>query len=148
MICGENSNPLAVYASAVAYPTFHVASWPQHFSPDLEMPPVIEMVSRGLAYSLKAFVLNSVGTISAEMLEDYGDDQTLPFLRSAAAQGRAGIVGPDGATVALAADRKEQLVVAEVDPGAVLAPKFVHDFAGHYNRPELFSHLFAETDQG
>ena len=52
LICGENST-LAQYASARAYPTVHVASWPQHFSPDLAMQPVIEIVGPALAYTLK-----------------------------------------------------------------------------------------------
>ena len=57
LLCGENSNPLAQYATACSYPTVHVASWPQHFGPELQMQPVIELVSRGLAYSLKVFVM-------------------------------------------------------------------------------------------
>jgi hypothetical protein len=39
-------------AAARAYPTVHVASWPQHFSPSLEMQPVIVLVSKALAYSV------------------------------------------------------------------------------------------------
>ncbi len=144
LICGENSNPLAIYGSAVAYPTIHVASWPQHFSPELEMQPVIEMVSRSVAYTLKAFVVNAVMTIGPEMLEAYGDESTLPFLTSAEAGGRASVVGPGGQIIAEGEPGREQLVIAEIDPGAVLAPKFVHDFAGHYNRPDLFAHLFED----
>jgi aliphatic nitrilase len=146
LICGENSNPLAVYASAVAYPTVHVASWPQHFSPELQMGPVIELVSRGLAYTLKAFTLNAVTTVCEEMIEAYGDEATLPFLRSAEAGGRASIVAPSGTLIARAEDPSEQLVFADVDLDAVIVPKFVHDTAGHYNRPELFAHLLAGSD--
>jgi aliphatic nitrilase len=32
----------------------------------------------------------------------------------------------------------EELVVADVDPEALLSKRLVHDFAGHYNRPDLF----------
>lgn len=141
LICGENSNPLAQYATARAYPTVHVASWPQHFSPELEMQPVIEMVSRALAYSLKVFVVNAVTAIGEEMIEAYGDERTTPFLRSDEARGRASIVAPSGRIVEEAKDFTEQLVLADVDPADVIIPKFVHDTAGHYNRPELFSHL-------
>ena len=144
LICGENSNPLAQYSTACAYPTLHVASWPQHFSPDLAMQPVIELVGPALAYTLKAFVINSVTTISDRMEEAYGTDTTRAFLSDAASGGRASVVGPGGQTVAEADGDDEQLVFAEIDPDAVIAPKFVHDTAGHYNRPELFAHLFAE----
>jgi nitrilase len=142
LICGENSNPLAQYATARAYPTVHVASWPQHFSPALEMQPVIELVSKALAYTLKSFVINSVTTIGPEMLEAYGDAANADFLASDAARGRASIVAPSGEILAIADSHDEQLVYADVDPDDVIVPKFVHDYAGHYNRPELFAHLF------
>jgi nitrilase len=142
LICGENSNPLAQYATACAYPTVHVASWPQHFSPELPMQPVIELASRGLAYSLKVFVINAVTAIGEGMIDAYGDERTTPFLRSDEARGRASIVAPSGDILAEADGFGEQLVLADVDPSDVIIPKFVHDTAGHYNRPELFSHLF------
>jgi nitrilase len=143
LICGENSNPLAQYATARSYPTVHVASWPQHFSRELRMQPVIELVSRGLAYSLKVFVMNAVTRIGEEMIEAYGDEENIPFLRSDDARGRASIVAPSGEIIAEADGFGEQLVLADIDPADVIIPKFVHDTAGHYNRPELFSHLFA-----
>lgn len=145
LICGENSNPLAQYATACSYPTVHVASWPQHFSPELQMQPVIELVSRGLAYSLKVFVMNAVTAIGEEMIDAYGDERITPFLRSDEARGRASIVAPSGEIVAQADGFGEQLVLADVDPSDVIIPKFVQDTAGHYNRPELFSHLFTQA---
>jgi nitrilase len=108
------------------------------------MQPVIELVGPALAYTLKAFVINSVTTISDRMEEAYGTDTTRTFLSDAASGGRASIVGPGGQTLAEADGDEEQLVFADIDPDAVIAPKFVHDTAGHYNRPELFAHLFPE----
>jgi nitrilase len=142
LICGENSNPLAQYAAARAYPTVHVAAWPQHFSPWLEMQPIIELVSKALAYSLKCFVLNSVSTIGPEMLDAYGDDATLEFLSSDVARGRACVVAPSGEIICRAESSSEQILFADIETDDVLGPKFVHDTAGHYNRPELFAHLF------
>lgn len=141
LICGENSNPLAQYATACSYPTVHVAAWPQHFSPELELQPVTEIVSRGLAYTLKAYVLNAMTTISEEMIDAYGTEDTVAFLRSAAAGGRASVVGPGGQVLATRQDDGEGLLIADLDPDAVIVPKFVHDFAGHYNRPDLFAPL-------
>ena len=102
LICGENSHPLAQYASARAYPTVHVSSWPQHFSPELEIGHAIGTVSAGLAYSLKCFVVNAVSTISPEMIEAYGQDEAGEFLRSPVARARASIVGPGGRVIAAA----------------------------------------------
>lgn len=144
LICGENSNPLAQYGTARGYPTVHVASWPQHFSPALNMQPVIELVSKALAYSLKCFVLNAVTTISSEMLDAYGDTATEAFLGSDAARGRASIVSPAGLLCASASSDDEQIIYADIDPEDVIGPKFVQDTAGHYNRPELFAHLFVD----
>jgi aliphatic nitrilase len=140
LICGENSNPLAQYAAARAYPTVHVAAWPQHFSPAVPMDPVIDLVSRGLAYSLKCFVVNAVTTISDAMIAAYGEGLE-DFLRSPEAGGRASIVAPDGRVIARATDATPQIVYADIDVDDVIIPRFIQDTAGHYNRPELFRDL-------
>lgn len=146
LICGENSNPLAQYASVRAYPSVHVASWPSHFNPMVPMQSVVEMVSKSLAYTLRCFVLNSVATISVEMIDAYGSDASRDWLASPEAGGRSSIITPAGTTCAEADGATEQLVSADVDPDDVIIPKFVHDFAGHYNRPELFAHLFTRDE--
>jgi nitrilase len=146
LICGENSNPLAQYATARAYPTVHVAAWPQHFSPSLAMQPVIELVSKAVAYSLKCFVLNSVSTIGPEMLDAYGTDMTSEFLTSDVARGRASVVAPSGEIITAADGFEEQILFADIETDDVIGAKFVHDIAGHYNRPELFAHLL-DADQ-
>ena len=145
LICGENSNPLAQYAAAVAYPVVHIASWPQHFSPNLDMAAVIPMVSRGLAYSLKTHVANSATLVSPEMVNAYGA-QFEEFLT--AVDARSSIVGPSGDILAIAETGAEQIVHAEVSARDLIVPKFVHDVAGHYNRPELFVHLFGSELRG
>jgi nitrilase len=142
LICGENSHPLAQYATGRAYPTVHVASWPQHFSPELGMREPIRIASRGLAYSLKCFVVNAVTTISDEMREAYGYDGADTYLSGADSSGRASVVAPWGEILAEAPDDEEQLVVADIDPTDVVIPKMVHDVAGHYDRPDLYRSLF------
>lgn len=141
LICGENSNPLSQYAALRDYPVVHVASWPQHFSPEVPMQPVIDLVSAGLAYSLKAFVMNAVSTVSPEMLDLYGREPGGEFLAEPGSRGRASILAPTGQVIASAPSDDEQLVLADIDPDALIIPKFVHDYAGHYNRPDLFRHL-------
>lgn len=144
LICGENSNPLAQYAAACAYPSVHIAAWPQHFSPAVPMDPVIDLVSRGFAYSLKCYVVNAVTTISPEMIEAYGAGSEA-FLRSADAGGRASIVAPTGEVIARAVDHTPQLVVADIDVEDVIVPRFIQDTAGHYNRPEIFRDLLEDS---
>lgn len=139
LICGENSHPMAQYVSALAYPTVHVAAWPQHFSPELAMREAIRVASRGLAYSLKCFVINAVTTISEEMISAYGVDGLEDYLRDDASSGRASIIGPAGDVLAEATGDDEQLVTVDVDPTAVVIPKMIHDVAGHYDRPDLWA---------
>lgn len=142
LICGENSHPIAQYVTALAYPMVHVASWPQHFSPELAMREAIRVASRGLAYSLKCFVLNAVSPISDVMVDAYGYGGADEFLRDPEASGRASVVAPWGEILAEADDDTEQLVVVDIEPSAVLVPKMVHDVAGHYDRPDLWRTLF------
>ena len=142
LICGENSNPLSQYAAICEYPVVHVASWPQHFSAGVPMQPVIRLVSAALAYSMKSFVMNAVSTVSAEMVAAYGSLPGAEFLSSPLSRGRASVVSPTGQVLAEAQDDSEQLVYADIDTENVIIPKIVHDYAGHYNRPDLFAHLF------
>jgi aliphatic nitrilase len=106
------------------------------------MQPVISLVSAALAYSMKSFVINAVSTVSAEMVAAYGSLPGGEFLKSPFSKGRASVVSPTGQVLAEAQDDSEQLVYADIDTETVIIPKIVHDYAGHYNRPDLFAHLF------
>jgi aliphatic nitrilase len=143
LICGENSNPLSQYAIALDYPVIHVASWPAHFSPGFLMQDVVALVSRALAYSLKTFVINSVAVVDDSLIEAYGMDVAARnFLQEARTKGGASIIGPGGQFLAGPMEAGEGILYADVRTDDVIIPKFVHDYAGHYNRPELFAPLF------
>jgi nitrilase len=138
LVCGENGNPLAVYALMRHYPVVHAASWPAFVSPVGRLAEIIPVVTRGLAYTMGCFVVNATGVLTAEMIAAYeaGPDERA-FLDSIAGQGHASIVGPTGRilTEPLAG---EGLVVARVDLDDVVIPKIASDYAGHYNRPDVF----------
>jgi nitrilase len=143
LICGENSNPLYQYALGLDYPIIHVASWPAHFGPALLMQDVVSLVTRGFAYSLKCFVINSVAVVDRTLIDAYGTDPDLRgYLEEAKQRGGACIVGPGGQILAGPMPAGEGILYADVSPDDVIVPKFIHDFAGHYNRPELFAPLF------
>jgi nitrilase len=57
------------------------------------------------------------------------------------------VVAPSGEILTDAGGFEEQLVFAEVDVSDVIIPKFVHDTAGHYNRPELFQDLLSRQER-
>jgi nitrilase len=143
LICGENSNPLYQYALALHYPVVHIASWPAHFGPALLMQEVVALVTRGLAYSLKCFVINSVAVVDDNLLEAYGTEPSVrAYLEDARQRGGASIIGPSGQIVAGPMAAGEGILYADICANDVIVPKFIHDFAGHYNRPELFTSLF------
>jgi aliphatic nitrilase len=140
LICGENSNPLAQFAVAVDYPVVHVASWPAHFSPTSDMEDSSILAARSLAYQLKAFVISSCAVVTDELIEAYDpspkDRAQLEKLKDV---GGTCIAGPRGKLVAGPMGPGEGILYCDVDTQDVIIPKLIHDFAGHYNRPDIFS---------
>jgi nitrilase len=149
LICGENSNPLGVYAAVLHYPLVHVASWPLYFAPPLPMSEAILTATRGLAYSLKCFVINSVSRVPQAYIDAVaGTSEWRTFLgEQRARKTGATILDPLGRVIADGSGKDEDLLFADVDLEDVIIPKFVHDFAGHYNRPELFAPLFGDESR-
>jgi nitrilase len=147
LICGENSNPLGQYAAALAYPVVHVASWPSFFATPWPMHDAVRIASAGIAYSLKCFVVSSVTRISEAFIDAVKTDERLAaYLQEQRALcWGALIVNPNGAVIASGDGSRNDLLFADIDLDEVLIPKFVQDFAGHYNRPELFAPLFANV---
>jgi nitrilase len=139
LLCGENSNPLAAYALALDYPVVHVAAWPAHFSLAVRMQDSIMAASRGLAYTLKAFVINSCSIVTDDLIDAYGvtgeDRDCLIELKDS---GAASIIGPMGQVLAGPMGPGEGILYCDVDTQDLIIPKMIHDFAGHYNQPELF----------
>jgi aliphatic nitrilase len=142
LICGENSNPLAVFAMAAQNTQIHVASWPNHFSRnEHSMADAITFATRSLSYKCSCFVLNACGIVSPEMLEELpyaeGDRE---FLEEAGHGGGSSIIGADSMVVAgpMPGD-EEGMLVADVDLVDCVRAKLVHDYSGHYNRADVFS---------
>lgn len=138
LMCGENSNPLAAYALDAQGANVHVASWPSHFQIGANISDIVQMVTRALAYQMKVFIINAVSVINEQMLNE------LPVTQAhrdyMAGQGRgSSIVGPSGEFLAGPMGSEEGILYADVDRDALVSPKIVQDFAGHYNRFDLLS---------
>lgn len=138
LMCGENSNALATYALDAQGANIHVASWPSHFQLGANISDIVQMVTRALAYQMKAFVINAVSTINEEMLCSLpATDRHRAYMVE---QGRgSSIIGPSGAFLAGPMGNEEGILYADVDQGDLISPKIVQDFAGHYNRFDLLS---------
>ncbi|KAF2175284.1 nitrilase/cyanide hydratase and apolipo protein N-acyltransferase [Zopfia rhizophila CBS 207.26] len=148
LICGENGNPLAQYSLSLDYPTVHVASWPSHFCPGQELRHAIQVASCGFANSLCCFVINSVAVVADDAIEAYGINQELrEYLQNEKTKRRATIIGPGGFTAAGPLEQPaEGILYADVNFKNIIMSKYIIDYAGHYNRPELFAHHFKKYD--
>ena len=97
----------------------------------------------------KAFVVSACGTVdehAIERLQVNGDQEAL--LRSEEFCGGSSVVAPDSSIVAGPLGREEDILYADLDLEIGVRMKLRHDFAGHYNRPDVFQlrvHL-ATTD--
>jgi len=144
LMCGENSNALATYALDAQGTNVHVASWPSHFQLGADLSNIVQMVSRALAYQMKAFVINAVSTINEEMLKQLPVTELHRSYMSKQGRGSS-IVGPSGDFLAEPMGSEEGILYASVSLADLVSPKVVQDFAGHYNRFDLLSLSLTRT---
>ena len=144
LICGENGNPLAQYSLSLDYPVVHVASWPPHFGPGSDVQGASNLFTSGLATSLACYVINSVAVVGEDIIAKYAlDEETRDLLRDQMQKSRGSIIGPGGRVLAGPLSVGEGILYADVNLDDLIKLKYGVDYAGHYNRPELFAHHFA-----
>ncbi len=158
LICGENSNPLAIFALAAQGAQIHVASWPSHFSRNEHcMVDAVTFATRSLSYKCSCFVLNACATISDEMRERLPyTEEDRAFLDNAENGGGSSIIGANSMVLAgPMSGAEEGLLVADIDLEDCIRAKLVHDYSGHYNRPDVFTltvntavPVYLQTSQG
>ncbi|MDA8074857.1 MAG: hypothetical protein M0Z40_06450 [Actinomycetota bacterium] len=140
LICGENSNPLAISALTMQYTRVHVMSWPSHFpTSGAPMRQRVLVDSQAFAQMTKAFVVSACGTVDEHAIERLQvDEHHEALLRSDEFCGGSTIVAPDSSVVAGPLGREEDILFADLDLEVGVRMKLRHDFAGHYNRPDVF----------
>lgn len=140
LICGENSNPLAIFALTAQYPLVHVQSWPNHF-PTFGDPlrNRVMIDSQAFAQMSKAWVVASCGTVDDLTVERLqlspGQEE---IIRDPSFCGGSVIVNPMSQVVAGPLGAEEAILYADMDLELGIRMKLRHDFAGHYNRPDVF----------
>lgn len=141
LICAENFNPLLVFTAMAQYAVVHAALWPSHFNTtSAPMRDVILSASRAIAFQSGCYVLSAAGTPDPESIHRVGRDETdFEWLRDARNLGGSCIVGPNGDVLAGPAGPEEVVLTAELDLDKLVGRRLVHDFAGHYNRADIFS---------
>lgn len=138
LICGENSNPLAVFALAAEGTRIHAMSWPSY----LGRAPLgnrVSVDSQAFAQMSKAFVVSACGVIdrgTINKLELNAEDKKL--LCEPGRCGGSVIVAPNSCIIAGPLGAEEGILYAECDVEIGIQMKLRHDFAGHYNRPDIF----------
>ena len=140
LICGENSNPLAVFALTAEGTRIHVMSWPNHFPVSGDpLKNRVAVDSQAFAQMSKAFVISACGTVDErmiEMLEPSAEAER--FLRSPDCCGGSVIVAPNSRILAGPMGAEEGILYADCNLELGVLMKLRHDFAGHYNRPDIF----------
>lgn len=138
LICGENSNPLAVFALTAEGTRIHVMSWPSY----LGRAPLgnrVSVDSQAFAQMSKAFVVSACGVIDQGMIDRLelaaGEEK---LLREPGRCGGSVIVAPNSRIIAGPLGAGEGILYAECDTETSIQMKLRHDFAGHYNRPDIF----------
>jgi aliphatic nitrilase len=140
LICGENSNPLAIFALTAQYPLVHVQSWPNHF-PTFGDPlrNRVMIDSQAFAQMSKAWVVAACGTIddlTVEKLQLTKEQEEI--IRNPDFCGGSVIVSPMSHVVAGPIGGDEEILYADMDLELGVRMKLRHDFAGHYNRADVF----------
>jgi nitrilase len=140
LICGENSNPLAVFSLIAEGTRIHVMSWPNHFPTSGDpLRNRVAIDSQAFAQMSKAFVISACGTVDERMIEMLQPSpEAEKFLRNADCCGGSVIVNPLSRIIAGPMGAEEGILYAECNLDLGIQMKLRHDFAGHYNRPDIF----------
>jgi aliphatic nitrilase len=140
LICGENSNPLAIFALIAEGTRIHVMSWPNHFPTSGDpLRNRVAIDSQAFAQMSKAFVISACGTVDEQMIEILqASSEAQKFLRNADCCGGSLIVDPLSRIIAGPMGAEEGILYAECNLELGIQTKLRHDFAGHYNRPDIF----------
>jgi aliphatic nitrilase len=140
LICGENSNPLAIFALTAEGTRIHVMSWPCYIgSRGGPLHARVAADSQAFAQMTKAFVVSVCGAIDDNLVRL----QELPpaeerWVRNPDCSGGSMVVAPNSRIIAGPLDAAEGILYAECDIEVGIQMKLRHDFAGHYNRPDIF----------
>jgi aliphatic nitrilase len=141
LMCGENSNPLAIFALTAEATRIHVMAWPNHFpKPALPMPEISLTAARAFAQMSKAWVLSASAVVDDRIREMVPlNDTDLEYLARDDIGGGSCIVAPDTRVIAGPVIGNEELILyADMDLEVGVKMKLRHDLAGHYNRPDMF----------
>lgn len=95
--------------------------------------------SQAFAQMSKAFVISACGTVDEAMIRTLrAGPEAEKFLRNADCCGGSVIVAPNSRILAGPMGAEEDILYADCNLEIGVLAKLRHDFAGHYNRPDVF----------
>jgi nitrilase len=140
LVCGENLNPLAIFALTAENTRIHGMSWPNYFA--LTGDPMrnrVLMNSQAFAMMSNSFVVSACSVVDRAMMEELRISQEdANILRDEAFSGGSVIVAPQGNVLAGPMGNEEGILYADCDFAVTVSTKLRQDLAGHYNRPDIF----------
>jgi aliphatic nitrilase len=140
LLCAENSNPLAIFANIVGGTRIHAAGWPNFFSLSYSMKKFVQIQTQGAAFMTKSFVVSACST-----LDDYAikklevSPEVEAMLKIPDRCGGSMIADPTGLLIAGPMGNEEGILYADCDLSLCIKQKLMHDYAAHYNRPDIFT---------
>lgn len=142
LACGENTNTLARFALLSQGELVHVANYialpvaPASYN----MAEAIRIRATAHSFEGKVFTIVACSTVSEEIIAamsaDRPENRALLERRSSA---WSGVIDPHGNLVGEALIDEEGIVYADIDLGACVGPKQMHDIIGGYNRFDIFN---------
>jgi len=133
LICWENYMPLARFALYEQGEQIHLA-------PTWDKADQWLASMRHIAREGRVFVIGCCQALHRDQVPDhFGFKDALPANLEWLNVGNSIIVDPDGAVLAGPIAEREEILLAEIDPGLASGSRWIFDAAGHYNRPDLFS---------
>ncbi|MDW7740078.1 MAG: carbon-nitrogen hydrolase family protein [Bacillota bacterium] len=140
LLCSENSNPLMIMALCAEGTRIHAAAWPNHWSKlQKSMKEFVSIATLNFAQATKAFVISSCATVDErmiKMMELTPEEENI--LREPEYAGGSMIAAPNGKLIAGPMGNEEGILYADIDLELSVRHKLEHDFAGHYNRSDVF----------
>src|SRR5205085_10558771 len=117
-----------------------VMSWPSHFPASGDpLRNRVAVDSQAFAQMSKAFVVSACGTVDERMIQMLEPTpEAERFLRDPDCSGGSVIVAPNSRIIAGPMGNQEEILYAECNLELGIQMKLRHDFAGHYNRPDIF----------
>ena len=115
-------------------------SWRNHFPTSGDpLRNRVSIDSQAFAQMTKAYVVSSCGTVDESVIDKLQvGPEGEKFLRDPDCTGGSVIVAPNSRIIAGPMGAEEGILYAECNLEAGIAMKLRHDFAGHYNRADIF----------